>query len=287
MSNIFKNKRAIQIWGICAAAVSVLSVVLRTLSILFFYDRDIGYYKAGAILPVIAQVLPLLAVAVALIFVIVPSLRPQVDTSTDGTKISSGAIFPAVGFSAYAVLYAVTVIGASYFDARELMLPIAIAVCLVLGAIYFWLTAFEKKLGTWLYVLSGLGAILSLAYFLTSSHFDNAVQINAPNKTVFHLAIIFSMLFVVCEMRNGLPQRKPFFHLFGATATVIFALTSSVPSILCYFLGKMPYSYSLFYEDGVLLFLAIYAGLWLFNTCRQRTDTFTADPQEQFSQEAL
>jgi hypothetical protein len=37
-------------------AVTVISVILRSLSMLFFFDSSIGYYSIGAVLPIISNI---------------------------------------------------------------------------------------------------------------------------------------------------------------------------------------------------------------------------------------
>ncbi len=287
MSNKFKSKKALRIWGISAICVAVISALLRLLSIFFFYDKDIGYYRSGAVLPIIAQALPVVFVVAAFVFAVIPYLRPSVGSpsSTFSTRIIS--VFPAAGFSGYAVVYLISfaeqlrIYGTSL--TRDLIWNILISIAIIGAAVFFWLTFLNKKIGTILYSLMGLCVILTSVYFLAGSYFDTFVQMNAPNKTVFQFALLTAMLLTVNEMRVGLSENKPVFHLFTATAAVIFMTTSALPSIICCFAGKMPLNYTVLFEDGVILLFAVFAFARLCSLCfcKEITkDEATEDIQE-------
>ena len=96
--NRFKSQKALRIFGICAVCTAILCAALRLISILFFYDVNIGYYKSGAVLPIIAQTLPVLATVAAIVFTAIPkiSVRPLTPENTFSTR--SLSIFPAAVF---------------------------------------------------------------------------------------------------------------------------------------------------------------------------------------------
>ena len=281
--NRFKSEKALRIFAICAAGVAVLSAVLRLISILFFYDADIGYYKSGAVLPIIAQALPALATIAAVVFTAVPKLSVKPLTPENTFTARSLAIFPAAGFSAYAVLYLLNL--AQYLGSLDVIVPKAVfwnilfAVAFVCAAVFFWLTFLGKSLNSSLFVGLGVGAVVSFVAFLATSYFDTLVQMNSPNKTVFHFAILGTMLLTVNEMRIGIPQKKPSFHLFSAAVAAIYATTSSLPSIICSIAGKMPVNYALIFEDGVLLACAVFAFARLFQLCLSKEEK--SDEQEE------
>lgn len=269
--NKFKSEKALRIFGICSACAALLSVVLRLISILLFYDTSVGYYKSGAILPIISQALPIVAVVAAIIFTAIPkiSVNPFLPENTYATH--SLAIFPAAGFSAYAALYLLRLI--EYLGALEVIAlksvlwNILFAVAFVCAAVFFWLIFLGKRLDSKLFAAMGVGVVISLVAFLASSYFDVLVQMNSPNKTVFHFAILGVMLLTVNEMRIGISQKRPSFHLFSAVAAAIYATTSAIPSIICSITGKMPLNYALIFEDGVLLAYAVFAFARLFQLC--------------------
>ena len=292
MSGKFQTKKALQIWGITAAIVSVVSAVLRLLSILFFYDANIGYYKSGAILPIIAQVLPAIAVITALVFSVVPNLRPTPEVNDNCKKIKAVAIFPAAGFSGYTVVYFIKLAeylrGLDVIIIKNIMWDMIIALALVGASAFFWLIFLDKKVGSTLYAATGLCVIVSAVYFLAGSYFDSLVQMNAPNKVVFQFAVLAMMLLTVNELRIGQEEKRPMFHLFSATAASIYMATSAVPSIICSFIGKMPLNYSLLFEDGILLFFAVFAIVRVFSLCFVQDSVVKKDITEgsEHSQEA-
>lgn len=284
MSSKFQSKKILSIWGITAVAVAVVSAALRLLSMIFFYDTNIGYYKSGAVLPIIAQVLPAVAVLVALVFIAVPSLRPTPMRPDNCYKTRSFAIFPAAGFSGYTVVYLIKFVEylklLNVIIIKNIFWDIIIAIALVGASAFFWLIFLDKKVGSTLYAAAGLCVIISAVYFLAGSYFDILVQMNSPNKVIFQFALLAEMLLTVNEMRMGQPETKPVFHLFTATAAVIYMLTSSLPSIICYFIGRMPLNYSLLYEDSILLMFAVFAFARLFGLCFGKENVASADNTE-------
>ena len=283
--NNFKSEKALRIFGICSACAALLSVALRLISIFLFYDTAIGYYKSGAILPIISQLFPIVSVIAAIIFTAIPkiSVKPLIPENTFATR--SLAIFPTAGFSAYAVLYLFHTV--EYLGALEVIVlkaffwNILLAVAFVCAAVFFWLVFLGKRLDSMLFVAMGLGVVISLVAFLASSYFDVLVQMNSPNKTVFHFAVLSIMLLTVNEMRIDIIQKRPSFHLFSAVAAAIYATTSAVPSIICSIAGKMPLNYALIFEDGVLLAYAVFAFARLFQLCFSKKEVPLCEETQQ------
>ena len=70
------SNKILRVLGISTLSVAAVTVILRLIGISFFYDSNIGYYDSGAIIPFIAQFLPLAFLVILAIVLIVPSLRP-------------------------------------------------------------------------------------------------------------------------------------------------------------------------------------------------------------------
>lgn len=278
MSEIFKSERARKIYGIAALSATFLCALLRTLSILFFYDKKIGYFEVGAALPIIFEVLTAVAVVAALAFSLVKPISVNPNRASDASYVKYTAIFAAVGIMSYTVLYVRTLI--SYLSIYGLTWKMALTLISLIGAcLFFILIAFTAPRASIAYVLCGCLTVIWLALVLASSYFDNFVQMNAPNKIIFIFGALGGMLLVVNEMRRGLGEQKSGLHLFGAAAASILLTTSSLPSIIGFFSEKMPLNYSNLYYDIAFFSMAIFAVARLVQLCFGDNTVVTEEPE--------
>lgn len=266
MSNKIQPNKMLRFWGMLSIFTAIICVFLRFISLSFFYDSKIGYYVSGAIVPVIAQSLPMIFVAAMLIIWIIPSLRVTPNEAINCRRMCFWAIFPAVGFTAYTVFYLITVYNTLISGISFGVIDIVTIITTVCSSAFFWLI-FAGKTGTGLYVGTGVALLVRLLLMLAEEYFDIQVQMNAPNKTVFQFAILCAMLLTVNELRVGQPITKPMFHLFSASIAVVFTTLSSIPSIVSYFAGNLPQNYNLLFYDVILLLFAVFAVARLCQMC--------------------
>ena len=277
MSNKIQPNKMLTLWGILSVSTAIICVLLRLFSLLFFYDSKIGYYDSGAVLPLIAQALPMIFLAVILVLCIIPTLPTTPNDGANCRYINFSAIFPAIGFTAYTISFLIAVYSMLLSGISLGLIDILSVISTIASCAFFWLI-FAKKSGTGIYVATGIALIVRLLFMLAESYFDIQVQMNSPNKTVFQFAILSAMLLTVNELRVGQPITKPMFHLFSASAAVVFTTLSSIPSIISCFAGNMPQNYNLLFYDIILLLFAIYAvtrlcQLCFFNSCNKDADS--------------
>ena len=250
-----------------ALGTVALCVILRTLSIFFAFDLSIGYYKTGAPMPILLNVLTFLAVVAAFAFCFIPKISISPFEPALIKPVRMSAIFPTVGFAAYAFVYVTWLLDyLKYYPTLPMTYILTLASTLGAG-IFFACAALRKNNGDVLFILLGILAIVYFVISLADCYFDTLVQMNSPNKLVFQFACLGAMLLTVNEIRQGFDVKRNGFHLFSATVASIFLFTSSIPSILGYVAGKMPISYSLFYSDAVFFMLAIFAVVRLVQMC--------------------
>ena len=267
MFDKLKTRKALFFYGISAISAAVLCVILRTLSIFFSFNIEIGYYKSGAPLPIILNVLMFVAVLAAFAFCFIPKIKIVSNEPFSIRSVKMSAIFPAVGFAAYTFVYVSWLMDYLKFYPT---LPLSYLICAVAGVgacAFFACIALRKKNCDVVFVLLGILTIVWLVLSLAECYFDTLVQMNSPNKLVFQFACLSAMLLVVNEMRQDLDVKKANFHLFSASVALLFLLTSSVPSIICAVARRMPISYSLIYSDAVFLLLAAFAAVRLVQLC--------------------
>ena len=266
MSEFFKSIRARKIYGIAALSVTLLCAVLRTLSIFFFFDKDIGYYQTGAALPIIFELLTIVSIIAAIVFSLVKPICVSFGAASDAPYVKYLSLLPAVGLAVFTLTYVKELL--SNLSAFSFTWQIVLTLISSIGAcVFFVMIALTKSRANVAYVLTGCTAVIWLVTALASSYFDSFVQMNSPNKIIFIFGALGGMLLAVNEMRRGLDDQKPGLHLLGATAASILLTACSLPSLIGFLAKKMPLNYSNFYYDIVFFSLAIFAVARLVQLC--------------------
>ncbi len=256
-----QNGKKIKIYSLVAIAVSVLAVILRTCCLLWFYDEDIGYYSRG-FLPILLDAVCILAVAffVSLLFVVKPC-----DKAGDGkednlaVKISSAAA--AVAFALFfvsSVLSTSLVTGNVVFDLTSKISALS-------AIVYFCMNLFASRANRVVQTALGFFIIIWNICTLGITYFDVYVQLNSPDKTILHLALVACMAFFVSEFRCFVDGVKSKSYLFFASCAILLSGTSSVPSLVAYMFGRSVGEKYIFYN--VVLFA-------LFAYCAARLVSF-------------
>ena len=259
MLKIFKSKRALTVFGICVLAASLVFAVLRTISLLFFFEPEIGYYTAGAPLPVIMNILLVIAVlaCAALTFIPAVGVSPVEGRENVYTRAVSALI--ALGFLSFSVHYIISLAQYSGIYAEIPPSYLLCAVASVLSCVFFAVKALNKDSLAAPYVICGIFVVLWFALVLAECYFNAFVQMNAPNKTIFLFACLSAILLAVNEMRIPLGRTKRAFHMFSAALASVLLPFSAIPSTICYFTGNMPLNYTLISYDAIILLLSFLA----------------------------
>ena len=246
-----QNHAAARWYLVGALALSVLLTALRCINLFFFFDTDIGYHTAGAILPVISTWLLILSIvslgAVSIVFFRKQSFRYR-EKDNPAVRLLGGVC--ALGFSCLAV-----------FDA--LQAGSILAILSGLGATVYFLTVTFRYSHPLLRVLTGLCAILRVAMALATEYFNIEIQMNAPDKLFFLLGCIGAMLFLVCELRATVSVARPILYRFSAACCILLCAVASIPSILGTFADRLETGSAL-PPRFLLLFLCVYAAARLF-----------------------
>ena len=131
----------------------------------------------------------------------------------------------------------------------------------------------------------GLGviALILLSASLAHSYFNQTVQMNAPDKVLFGLACVFSMVYTANELKVAVgTTRRSTYCLFSAL-TILFGTTASIPSIIAYHAGIIHASYLSYAEYYLILAFAIYAAIRLLSTIRQDPESISEATEEEES----
>ena len=253
-----KTKRNFNIYVIGSLAATLVCVVLRTLSVFMFYDLEIGYYTRGAALPIALNILLVLSVALFAIGAILLTKERRFEPKANSQAVRYVSVLPFGAFLAF-VANAVNKLMAYSSRNAELEPTFYVAlVCAVLGAIWFATVALDKS-GNAIGLALGFAVIVWFIVSLAISYFDPYVQMNSPDKLIFHMACLSGMLLVLGELRRYFSTPRKALYMFSLSAASLLLLTSSVPSILVSTMGRGLHNYVLLAEDGVCLGVGIFA----------------------------
>ncbi len=241
-----------------ASVFTVISIVLRTLSLLFFYDKEIGYYKLGAVLPAISNifiVLALMLIAAGSFFLTNNSELTREKDKGIAIKISSALCVLASAFFVIISVYLMT----SLTVAPSLKIFIFFAASFF-SAVYFLANLLPMKAE--LQAISSVAIVIFLVYTLGASYFDAFLQMNSPNKIFLHLACIATMCFFLSEARALLGKTRKKLYLFFLCASTLIGGSTSIPTIIAYHSGAL-LNYDYILSDYAILALWIYIAVRL------------------------
>ncbi|MBQ9098285.1 MAG: hypothetical protein IJY50_02545 [Clostridia bacterium] len=208
----------------CIGGCTLLAAVLRTLALCLDLQIDIGYFRAGAVLPTLLYVwegLTLLACLAPLFLIKKDELAPVRGVTSSLTLI--GAILAALTFAATAI-YLATQMGAiaSAFPMPLALLLLAV-IFLLIGGAYFLLQAMGRLESAG---LCGYGVILAAALLLSVTYFDRYTPMNAPHKVALHVCLLSIMVYMLYELRVLIGRSLP--RALCVISAVTFFLTATV-----------------------------------------------------------
>lgn len=271
--NNVKKRKALRAFGISVIACAALGILLRTLSLFFFYDADIGYYSRGAVLPIIFNAIMIISAIACAAICFVPNLSVMTEEGFGESRIADILYAVPALLSIYSIIAQMLVIG-QYSDIgleipkiRLIMLALN-----ALAAVCFIISVFRTKTSPILYVVTCVGAMLWLMLMLVDLYFDMYVQINSPNKTVIAFALVSAILFLSGEIRLPLNFKKHSIRLFSAAMAVIFLAVSSVPTLIAHFSGAFGKSYEATIVDVICLALLLPVCARFIKLCFNKTE---------------
>ncbi len=251
------------------AVLAVVSIALRALNLLFFFDADPGYYVSGAILPILEFVILGISLVLLLAGSIVLFRKKSI---AYGKRIPIGVrIGAGVGAIGFASLLLADIRNnytlASMEEAAETGVEIEwLPILFGLGAMaYFVLIALNVK-NEAARLLTGFCVILRVLNILTGTYFNFYVPMNAPDKLMLQLGILCVMLFLVNELRATVATPRPVLYLFFAGIATVILGAASLPSLIAVYTEILPYNSDVYYYF-VLFGFFVYVTLRLLFLC--------------------
>ena len=234
-----------------ALAMGAISLVLRTLSVLFFFDSGIMYYSVGAVLPVISSIsIVLFAIALG------AAALCLVDKSEEITPPASATCYTA-SIVSLGLIYNMIDLGVGIASrGLERVTDLFTLVAAAFAVAFFLMLSLSKQHGS-AAAICGSAIILWLGLVWMRSYTDFYVPMNSPDKIFFHLGCIGAALLTVAELRSIYGITKPRFYCFSLWCSILFMASASVPTTVGAFVGG--YSDPVSSENYVLSALLIYA----------------------------
>ena len=243
------KKLSIPVLSIIAGAVALVSVALRIVCTFFFYD-EIGYYKTGAVLPVIANVI--FALSLVLFFLAaIFSVDKRLEVKDLSRASQYVALLPMGALIFHAVRLFTTPVNESTISKYALL------VFIILAAIFFFLLSFFNRPNV-IGFYFGIGAIVYVFLSWMVAYFDFWSPINSIDKTFFYLACGGAVLFIFAEMCACYGSVRSRFYYFSLFASIVTLSTASIASIALASFGRFR-SYITFETDVFFVTLLIYA----------------------------
>ena len=262
------RKKHLDIYLIMLTALTVATVIMRSLSALNDLDYKLGHYSGTLIsladwITFGGSVLLLSYIALA-----PRGTKYRADFRGAGTYIPTALVCASLTFVAISLLtHAAAVLkgklpSLTALKNPEIFMPLLSAL-LALGAIYyFFLNSYVKDTTSERRAGASFIAILFLCVYPTYLYFSTSLPINAPNKVTDQMAYLFSAIFFLYEARLSLGRdRWGAYGAFGLIAALLTAY-SSIPSLLVYFIKGEVISNSIA-EGALTLSLFIFITLRL------------------------
>ena len=243
------KKLSIPVLSIIAGASAFISVALRIICTLFFYDET-GYYKVGAVLPVIANAI----FAISLVFFLFAAVF-SVDKRLEVKDLSKSSqyvvLLPMGALIFHAVRLFTTPVNESTVN-KYIMLTVVI-----LAAVFFFSLSFFNRPNVF-GVYFGIGALAYVFLSWMNAYFDFSSPINSVDKIFFYIACGGAALFIFGETCACYGTVRSRFYYFSLFASIVTLSTASLSSIVLASLGRFR-SYVTFEADVFFATLLIYA----------------------------
>ena len=227
---------------------ALMSVIIRTVLLISYFDRDIGYYSHGTVLPGIHTVILCASVIFAASFL----LATRKDECEEKKFRNSGIFIFSSSLCAFMLIASLLLT----FTKADTTLEKIAAFTAAPAALYFLSALIRSADTAKLRTLFGFFVPIWGTLNLAVIYFDSFVAINAPNKIIEQMAFICVMLFFLYELRIHLNKQKPKLYSFCGMCALVFAATAAFPGIVAASFGAIDANY--------LMYDVIFAAMFIY-----------------------
>lgn len=224
-------------FALAVIGLTAVAIALNTLSLLNFYEADIGYFVRGAVLPMIFNILLVVGVVFMAGFAIFALKKNETSISAHHPACKYAALLPVAAFGLLLWDRAYY-----FFDAAKLgilqnpllsfLSPLFTMAAVALFISYCLGVKPSVSTAVW-----GTLTIAMLAYDVFVLHSDLTIAMNSPQKLSFNFAALSAMLFIVAELRIIYGVPKPRFYLFSIGCATLFLGAYSLPYTVAHLVG--------------------------------------------------
>ena len=250
------KKLSLPIISATAISLSLISLILRIISVLAFYDK-VGYYQTGAALPIIANTVDIIAI---LLFFTAALFCIKSDEKISEPKSATryAALLP-LGALVFFIVQTVIELTQSAQESvpQSNFIPIITIVGALVGIAFFFLIFFTDKQKT-ATVYCGLGMLVFVFFSWMSSYFSFESPINSTQRILFYVSCTGAILFIFNEMCAIYGSVKPKFYYFSLFTSILTLASSAIPAII----GSAANKFSAYFtleEDIFFTALLVYA----------------------------
>ncbi len=251
----------LQLLSILLGALTLGTVVLRTVALTLFLNTDTSYLTRGGI-SIPLYILELLAAALC---VALPFLIKKEPVAVCDSPLSIGGLF---GAGLCALTMTVT---AAYFFLRRTAIPapavvVLLAAVFLLGGAAYFIGQFSAKPAPATVLPLGYAAILGTALLLATLYFDLTTPMNAPHKISLQLALLSTMAAILYELRIATGEPHPRVQAAVTGFAFFTCAVTGIPNAVA-FLTDAYDSVPYLFADLTVTALAIYFGAKYVSIC--------------------
>ncbi len=233
MQKLSKN---LKVWLYASFVLTGTAVVLLTVMLFTGYNSSSNYFSPSLPYSIFKGFCISAILLAVLSFIFTPKGKLNGDS-----PLTLPVLFPSVLFALILLGMGVLMLGSllgisivgNIFVGQNTALLIFGAIFSFISVAYFIFNCFPQngKLGEG-HALFGFAVPAASAVFIATTYFDLDISMNAPIKLLFHLSMIFFMLWLVYELRVQL--KKPMSRLYFAFGIVamFFSGVASLPWII-------------------------------------------------------
>ncbi len=272
-----KDKRLVIFLSI-ALILTAAASVFRTVALRSDFNSETGFFeKEGFITAATALIFSGVLVSLVYIFAGKPKQDIVPDFHGAVTYIPSGLLAVALAFFTTNTAFNS---GVSADDKATAKLLVALTALSALATIVY--LVLNPLLGRRYSACRGAAAFAPIIFLLAASarlYFDTSMPINAPNKNVEQLAVVFAMLFFTGEARLSLGREKWSSYVSLGIAASALCAYSSIPAVLVYFMSGVGGAEPLVISSHITASVMVFA-LFVFISSRVLLVAFLSSNQE-------
>jgi len=225
-----------------ALAISCVGIVLRTISLLCFFDADIGYYTTDAPLPIITNIVLIVSVLGSIVIglLLLKKRKDGADLAMESPLSRIASVLSALALLAFAIFFVLDMRNAP--EGGVGFPQVLGLIASLISILYFLMNLRPRNPHT--QVLIGYFLIVFFVYTLAVSYFDPYIQMNAPEKVLLQMASLSAMVFLTAEFRAFFGTPRHGFYYASASVALILCGACAIPFLCASFVGILPYAWN-------------------------------------------